>query len=267
MPASQYVQRKSFDPYPPMAFDAAQTPMDWWLKARRLERFYGARLRSVAKIIGDMVKDGLHAGGEGAEALEDALARYSEVLKPWAKSVGLRMITEINAADKRAWMANASQMGEGIRFLVEKAPVGNVMNQLLTDQVGLITSLPTDAAQRVHELTLKGLSEGSRGGPVLDDILRTGEVTRARATTIARTETARTAAALTEARALHVGSTHYTWRTVGDADVRHDHRILNGKPFAWASPPVSDQRTGVRAHPGAIYNCRCIAIPQIPLEF
>ena len=58
---------------------------------------------------------------------------------------------------------------------------------------------------------------------------------------IAKTEVARTASALTMARATHIGATHYYWRTSSDADVRKSHKKMNGKIIEWANPPKVDE--------------------------
>jgi SPP1 gp7 family putative phage head morphogenesis protein len=173
------------------------------------------------------------------------------------------MIAEVNARDKRAWAAASRKIGEGLRREIDATPVGEVIRARLAEQVDLITSLPREAAERVHLLALERISNGERAASLADEIMRTGEVTRSRANLIARTETSRTATELTRARALSVGSTHYVWKTVGDSDVRPDHKKLNGRVFAWDDPPIADARSGARAHPGSIYNCRCWASPII----
>lgn len=198
----------------------------------------------------------------GVTRIRDALARYSHTLTPWAESVGRRMVTEVAARDERSWQKVASQMGRALKQEIATAPTGRVMREALADQVRLITSLPTEAGQRVHDLTLKGITEGTRADVVAHEIARTGEVTKARATLIARTETSRTATLLTQARAQHVGSTEFIWRTAGDSDVRDTHRALNGKVFRWDDPPECDP--GHHALPGAIWNCRCFPEPVIP---
>jgi SPP1 gp7 family putative phage head morphogenesis protein len=91
-----------------------------------------------------------------------------------------------------------------------------------------------------------------------------GDVSKSRATLIARTEVARCGSILTQARCAHVGCEAYIWRTVEDDDVRHDHAILNGKVIYWNAPPIADLRSGTRAHAGQIWNCRCYPEPIIP---
>ena len=232
-------------------------------RIQRAERIYAQQLRRLARHIGEIVS-GFEPTAETLPTLENMLRQYAVALAPWAKVTAGKMISEVNARDLATWRSNSLQISESLRREILNAPTGEMMRALMDQQVHLITSLPLDAAQRVHEWTIKGLEDGTRAGEVTREILRTGEVTASRATLIARTETSRTATALVQARAVHVGSVMYIWRSSGDGDVRPDHKRLNGKSFRWDSPPVADERTGARAHPGSIYNCRCYAEPILP---
>lgn len=198
----------------------------------------------------------------GATQAAAALRRYAQILTPWASAVGERMVTEVAQRDERSWFQIADRMGKALKDEIRNAPTSTVMRTQMREQVKLITSLPADAAQRVHDLTVEGITKGWRADQIAAEIMRTGEVTKSRADLIARTEVGRTSTLLTQARAEHVGSTHYIWRTAGDSDVRASHKALNGKSIAWSDPPECDP--GYRAHAGAIFNCRCFPEPIIP---
>ncbi len=171
------------------------------------------------------------------------------------------MVTEVAARERAAWMEVARKMGGAIRRQIADAPTGLVMRQALAEQVGLITSLPKDAAERVHKLSQEAIIQGGRASEIAAEIMRSGDVSRSRAETIARTEVSRTQVELAKANAMAVGSTHFIWHTVGDSRVRESHRRLNGQSFRWDDPPESDP--GHRALPGGIWNCRCWAEPII----
>jgi SPP1 gp7 family putative phage head morphogenesis protein len=115
------------------------------------------------------------------------------------------------------------------------------------------------AYERVHKLTLEGLSNGTRAKAIAAEIMRSGDVSESRAMLIARTEVARTSTEFTRARAEQIGSTHFIWRTARDRDVRQSHAHLEGKTFRWDAPPECDP--GHHALPGCIWNCRCWAEP------
>ena len=235
-------------------------------KARRAEGWYGRTLRKIAAQIDQMVRGFDFEDPMASSTLESLLERYAETIEPWAQSVGRRMITEVAARDGRAWFEAGQEMGRNLRREIATAPTGAAMTRALADQVWLITSLPREAAQRVHRLTTEALSTGRRAADIAGEILETGGVTRNRATLIARTEVSRTATELTSARAQYIGGDGYIWRTAGDADVRPLHRKLAGKFFKWNEPPVTGE-SGERSLPGAIYNCRCYPEVVIPERF
>lgn len=195
-------------------------------------------------------------------AVVKALEQYATLIEPWAKAAAEYMIADVSRRNAIAWKKHSEDMGKALRAELQYAPTGHVFQRLLGEQVNLIKSLPLDAAKRVHELTTTGLIESRRAESIKNDILATGHVTESRARLIARTEVARTAANLTQARAEFVGSEGYIWRTSGDFDVRPSHQEMEGKYVRWDTKPhLSD---GTVTHAGCIYNCRCWPEPVLP---
>lgn len=242
---------------------ARQTP--GLVRVRKLEARYARELRKIARQVGDLVRawapdDGMFDLAQVA-ALKAMLAKYAEAITPWAKATAGRMVEEIAIRERRAWAEHARIMGRELHREIRDAPTGQVLKDYLAEHVRLITSLPTEAGERVHRLTLEGIQNGTRAKQIAREIMRSGEVTESRATLIARTEISRTASALTMARATHVGSTAYVWRTAEDSDVRDSHAKMNGRPVDWNDPPTLD---GMVGHAGMLPNCRCYPEPILP---
>jgi SPP1 gp7 family putative phage head morphogenesis protein len=229
---------------------------------RAAETSYRRSLRRAARAIGDLVRS--HVPGSEQELVQ-SLRDYAQALRPWARATAARMLQDVSRRDETAWAEIGKQMRRALREEIRSAPTGARLRSLLEEQVELITSLPLDAATRVHQIATGQLYSGARPEELRRQIMLTGHVTRTRADLIARTETARATTTLTQARAEHVGSEGYVWRTAEDADVRPLHRKLAGKFFRWDDPPVSGER-GERSHPGAVYNCRCYPEVVIPGE-
>ena len=61
-----------------------------------------------------------------------------------------------------------------------------------------------------------------------------------------------------------LGINRYVWATCEDDRVRESHERLHNRIFDWSDPPITDQATGYRCHPGEAPNCRCWALPIIP---
>lgn len=240
-------------------------PKSKLIRARKAETHYAKQLRKIAGHIGDLINAMWQPGDPTvANSISSALDRYARILEPWARSVGRYMVAEVDARDRHAWREISAEMGALRRQELTETDVGLLTQSRLAAQVDLITSLPREAAERVHKLTLEGLTQSTRASEVAREIMRSGEVTESRANLIARTEVSRTTTEFTQARAEAAGSEEYIWRTSRDGDVRHDHKDLANKTFRWDSPPIADQRTGARAHPGCIYNCRCWPEPIFP---
>lgn len=237
--------------------------------AKRATKVFERQLRAVARQVGVIV-NGMTSRGRvlAPEQLMHSLRRYSDLLRPWAQHVSASMIAEVAQRDELAWTRMGREIGRELRTEIRSAPTGQLMKQLMAERVDLITSLPTKAAERVHKLTIEAMSEtGARAAEIAKEIMRTGHVTESRAMLIARTEVSSTASVFTEARARHVGSEGYFWRTVGDSDVRHDHARLDGKFIPWDDPPIAGTGKGgaaVRYHAGRGPNCRCYPEPSLP---
>jgi SPP1 gp7 family putative phage head morphogenesis protein len=245
-------------------------------KAHNAATSYGRALRSIASQVQAIMEDhmpesGVWGPGELAR-LDAALRSYAEAIEPWARAVAWRMVKEVNRRNWSAWNTLAQEMGAALRYELASTPLGGAVDGLLAQQVDLITSLPRDASQRVHEASLEAQITAARyperEAQIREDLAKahpaaTARWLKHRATLIARTETARSASVLTEARARGIGANQYVWKTAQDWKVRPSHRRLNNTVHSWDDPPLSDPPDH-HSHPGQIFNCRCVALPIIP---
>lgn len=224
---------------------------------------YSRQLKQVARNVGSIIKT-LAPNGEviDLQAITKSLQDYAELLGPWAKAVGNQMVSEVAQRNEFAWNETARELGHNLKKEIKAAPTGKIMQDLLEEQVTLIKSIPLDAAIRVHKLTIEALSDSTRASAIAKEIQNSEHVSKSKAMLIARTETARVNAALTQSRAEFVGATHYIWRTAKDSDVRESHREMEGKIISYAEPPTLSD--GTVTHAGAIYNCRCYQQPVLP---
>jgi SPP1 gp7 family putative phage head morphogenesis protein len=229
----------------------------------RIEKEFSRHLRKIANMIGHKVEQFDPDDAAEMTELEHMLMQYAELIRPWARAVSRRMLVDVSRKDEREWNKVSKKMSESIRSeLHARNPTGKMLRALHAEQVELITSLPLEAAKRVHDLTIKNLSGGGRSADIAKEIMRTGEVTKSRANLIARTEVARSSSLLVESRAKTIGSEGYIWRTSRDQDVRLSHKKMEGKFVRWDSPPTLTD--GTTTHAGQIYNCRCYPEPVIP---
>lgn len=233
-------------------------------RSRNAEIAYERQLAKVGHNIGSLVK-GMAPEGivRDYRAIERILNQYSSILQPWAKSIVERMTAEVSQRDIRAWAELGRSIGQSLKKEILNAPTGMALREQMQEQIKSITSLPIEAAQRLNELTLKGITEGTRTPEIMEAILNSGKVSVSRARLIARTQVATTASKLTEVRAVHIGSPGYFWRTSLDSDVRLFHKKLEGKFIEWSNPPIVD-KNGRRAHAGQDFQCRCYQEVVVP---
>lgn len=193
----------------------------------------------------------------------DRLDRYADIIEPWAEAVSSRLMSTLQLSDDAMWRDRSVAISAGLRDIMNSG-TGQVTRSIIDEQVKLFKSLPLQAADRIYDIhneAIDAVVKGRRSSELTQEIMRTGEVTEARARTIARTEVGRASTALTQARSTAIGSPGYIWRTAEDSDVRHSHAQMEGKYVAWASPPTLDGMTG---HAGQFPNCRCYPEVVIP---
>lgn len=239
-----------------------------WTQAKKAEVQFGRTLRGLAQRIGGLTRQVFDPSNpvQSSQKIRKLLEDYATTLQPWAEAVSVRMVNEVGNRDVKMWFARSKEMNRALHEEIKGARTGELFRDAVRETAKLIKSIPRDAAVRVGQLSVKALLAGQRIEPIVKEIMKTGTVAKSHAMSIARTQVSTTATALIKVRAEHIGSEGYIWRTVGDINVRDQHRKLNGKFIKWSDPPIAGNK-GERAHAGQIYNCRCWAEVVIPNEF
>ncbi|EET3159776.1 phage head morphogenesis protein [Escherichia coli] len=224
---------------------------------RQAEIRYRTSLRRIARAVGDIVNGRYDGSNDSITEIIEALERYSEIITPWATKVAENFTADLTRQNEKVWRQHSKNISRELRNLVESAPVGQVMQSIIAEQVKYIKSLPLEAADRVYDIqnrATEAVVTGERAEHFAKEIAASGDIAKSRADLIARTELGRATGALDQARALSIGSNGYIWRTAEDGDVRHSHREMEGKFVEWGKPPTLDCMTG---HAGELPNCRC----------
>ena len=135
----------------------------------------------------------------------DALERYSEIITPWATKVAENFTADLTRQNEKVWRQHSKNISRELRNLVESAPVGQVMQSIIAEQVKYIKSLPLEAAARVYDIqnrATEAVVTGGRAEHFAKEIAASGDIAKSRADLIARTELGRATGALDQARAL-----------------------------------------------------------------
>lgn len=163
----------------------------------------------------------------------------------------------------RAQFGRQMEIAIGIDPFVADPNLAAQIDAFVAENVALIKSLQTEQLARVEGIVLRGLRTGARVETVSRDIRESFGVSRRRAELIATDQVNKLNGQLTRSRQQQVGITKYRWSTSQDERVRPGHRALNGTIQEWSKPPVTNPKTGGRAHPKEDIRCRCEAIPEV----
>lgn len=177
--------------------------------------------------------------------------------------------------------SNASQLGKLLELnLAGDRMLTTFMDGFIRDNVGLITSIAQTSHDRVREI----VTQAHQGQLSVRDLARQIEssfdVSRSRAVLIARDQTLKANANLTQLRQTRAGVQEYIWCCANDERVRgrpdglypnpsktgrpiEDHWRLEGTRQRWDTPPVVNEATGETGHPGQRIQCRCVALPVV----
>lgn len=126
----------------------------------------------------------------------------------------------------------------------------------------LIRSLVQEKVQRVARAIEE--HRGARVETLAKRIQEATDTGEGHARLLARDQTLRLYGQVTQERHRAAGVAEYVWRASRDERVRRRHRELDGTRQKYSEPPVVDEASGRRAHPGDDFQCRCTADPILP---
>lgn len=263
-------------------FDAKKTVRGKFKPSNAAERKFAKALKMVARASGHIIDRHIDVDGVGLgviinePGMTKALNDYAKTLTPWAKRQSAKLLEQVRNSNTRAYQNKSKAIGKAIKLEAYDSHVGIIARALMDEQVELIRSIPIEAGRRAQKIAFEAALAGTRAAPDKDTVAElqkqlgmSTEVAETRALLIARTETARSNAAINQARAMSVGSNQYRWHNSGDSAVRDSHKRYKGKRlqgmiFSWDHPPTLDD--GMTGHPGTFPNCRCFAEPVFDTE-
>lgn len=139
-----------------------------------------------------------------------------------------------------------------------------MLEKWISDNVDLIKTIPQDSLGKMKEMVYSDYMNGRTTTNIIKGLQQQYGMDKRHARLIARDQTAKLNANITESQQRDAGVNKYEWSTVGDGKVRDSHDSLDGKIFSWDDPPETDD--GRRCHPGTDFQCRCCAIPVFDID-
>ena len=241
---------------------------------KRVEYKYASLLRKLWMQVKSIIK---HAQTPVQAQMElHKLARSAD-FDYVARKAALKMATMTAVGQVSSWREAASKSSKGLEIYkalkreTTETALGAAISDIVQENATLIKTVPEKVAVKISELAQKRQMEGVRPEEIMKEIKRMApHLTDVEARRLARTESAKAASALVEARAEKYGRQFYIWRTARDERVRDSHRAMNGVICRWSDPPDPEMMAGQKSYgkypPGGIFNCRCIALPIISVK-
>lgn len=206
----------------------------------------------------------------------EAMSHQADIAEMGATLAG-RMVHWVNIENAKSWReASArSQRSQMLYRLLQQEMAGSVGQRvrMITQQnAQLISSIPSDVAQKLTHEVMRAQQMGSRPETIAKMMReRFPELTNSRIHLIARTETAKASTALTEARAEDLGLDWFVWNTSEDQRVRLAHRNMDKVLINWHDLPSPEKLIGLKSSlgkyaPGSSPNCRCYPAPLLAVE-
>ncbi len=195
-----------------------------------------------------------------------------------ASRIASGLVSRANLQNKEQTQRTYSEaFGIDLTGMLGDGAIREKMADAVRENVGLITSIQTDFINDIGEKVFGNLLEGGRSENLINIIRERGDVTLSRAKFIARDQTSKLNAELTEARSNALGLDVYEWSGTGDERERKSHFVLNGMLCKYSDPTVySDdggktwkKRSSIGAFigkPGEDYQCRCLSLPYVSWE-
>ena len=193
-----------------------------------------------------------------AKALMKVLEKYEKSDRTsQAENIANGFVNRGNTQNQQEVSKNLkNQTGIDLSAYLGNSPrIAEKVNAMTTANVQLIKSISSQYLDKVQNAVTQAVVNGKPNKDLVQQIKDIGKTTEKRAIFIARDQSSKLNAALTQARHEDVGIKKYMWSTSLDERVRDSHADKEGQIFEYANPPAD---TG---NPGHDFNCRCVAIP------
>ncbi|HEY3987952.1 MAG TPA: phage minor head protein [Acidobacteriaceae bacterium] len=194
-----------------------------------------------------------------------------------ANRIASSMVTAVRVRNAQGWRAAANESTKSRlihRLLMQElnGPVGYEVTRLVRENASRIRTLPLDIAEKTNAFIASQQRRGMRSETITKELQeRLPEMQAASVRLLARTETAKSETAVTQARAQSIGVHWYQWATSEDGRVRLSHRKMDGVICRFGDDPNPEALAGEKSTlghyaPGGCPNCRCLALPLVSLD-
>jgi len=197
-----------------------------------------------------------------SDLIREQIDKIKESLGTPLENYALKIATDTaikgGKANRAAFVADIKKaIGVDLKKVLTEGGIEGAVRDSVRANVALIKTIPEQYFEQIQGMILQGIDEGKDFFSIQLDLLQVNEKNMKRARVIARDQVSKMNSTVNRLRQEAIGITHYIWRTVEDESVRSEHKVLNGRKFAWSEIPPGGYR------PGEAIQCRCIAEPVL----
>lgn len=201
-----------------------------------------------------------------ARILTNALIKkYTDLFASLAKPMAEEFAEASNTSSDLAVKSSIRQLSDELTLstkTITSGPLSDILNATITENVGLIKSIPAQYLNGVQGAVMRSITTGNGMQDLVPYLQKHKGITLRRARLIARDQTVKSFSALSRARMLKLGVRQFIWRhTAGSRHPRQLHIHLDGQVCDYSDPPVIQKDPEIRGFPGQLINCLCRAQP------
>lgn len=201
-----------------------------------------------------------------SEEAEKQLAILSSIWKNKFNEVADRLATKniggIFKTSQTSMQESLGSAGLSVKFKMTPS-VMDALNASISENVGLIKSIPVQYHKQVEGIVMRAYSSGRDLETLSNELMELHPITKKRATLIARDQCNKANSVVNRVRMLESGIKKAIWmHSHAGKQPRKDHVASNGKVYN-----VSEgcYISGEYIQPGQLINCRCTSRPVIPV--
>lgn len=205
---------------------------------------------------------------QDASPVRDMKKQLRELAARWQKRFDDAAPIIAESYARRTFKAADSAMrialrdaGMSVKFTLTPA-MRDALDATITENIGLIKSIPADYLQQVQGSVLRGFTAGRDLEKIVSDVKKLYPAASNRAVLIARDQSNKATAVVTRTRQLELGITEAVWmHSHAGKTPRPDHVAANGKRYEVAK---GMKISGEYIFPGQEINCRCTSRSVLP---
>ena len=194
--------------------------------------------------------------------------RFIEFSKAFSEQMINRQVKD-SSRDLRTSLEKLSG-GASINTNTVSKRTSDIARASIEQSSSLIKSIESNYIAEVKEGLMRSIVDSSQNFTSLKESVQSVlsdryKIHKNKAKNLVLDQTRKAYQSISDSKMRDAGVTKYEWvHTGGGKQARSYHRdVLDGQIFDLNDPPVIDQKTGEKGHPGDAINCRCIKRPVV----